>query len=216
MKFSGHDSVATAFMILTSELTALLKQADFATVRQQCLIHKRFPQETANAITFSANLNELLDILVVTPYFSWIDIRLLEAMVTASGITTARKIIENYKRVIYEKKLQEVWFSLPVIQSLDTRYYSKLVTTLDKDLHEITVAYLLEFRSKLEEMIGVDNGICILGKIMAGSIIIDWFIPIFYTLLAYINGRNNMNKLRDFHLAQLRIDNNLLISSSGT
>ena len=216
VNFSSHDNVTTAFMILTSAVAALLKQASFATVRQPCLIHKGFPQETANAIISSTNLNELLKTLLATPYWSWIDIRLLEAMVTASGIKTAGKIIENYKRVIYEKPLQEVWINFPVQQSLDMQYYSKVTTILNVSLHEKTVAYILELRSKVEEMIGVGNGICILGNIMAGSIIIDWYIPHFYASDVYINGRNNMNKLRDFHLAQLKIENYSPISSSGT
>jgi len=42
------------------------------------------------------NLDTLLDTLTDSPYWSWIDMRLLEAMVAASGSNVAKDLLTSY------------------------------------------------------------------------------------------------------------------------
>ena len=164
----------------------------------------------------SKSFKELLNFLAFeTPYWSWVDIRLLDAMVTASGIKVALKLIKNYKEVIYGKKLKDV-LPYTLDEQLNDRYYSKVVSKIKQNPDEITVAVLLTYRSELEEVImNITKGTLVLEKVKDGCIEVYWYIPNCYVDTAYKNASKNCHKFHVFHLLQLKIGNSETLMASG-
>ena len=125
----------------------------------------QLPPDVVQEIKNAENLDDLLDILTVTEYWNWLDLRLLEALIVASGSSTALNILNKYKEIVYSKKLIDV---LPIAPSQEIRdaYFTKVVSIIGKNPNETTVADLINFRSKLESVImDIKNGSCVLEHI---------------------------------------------------
>ena len=151
------------------------------------------------------NLNALLDTLAESPYWSWIDLRLLEAMVTASGSSVAKDLLTKYRNTVFSKKLLEVLPSVPNIEIKD-EYYSKIVSKVQKDLEHVMVSDLLEFKSQLETVImDIARGTCSLAYIKEGCIEIHWFVPTHCIEDAYKSAYLKRHKFSTLHLQYLQI-----------
>ena len=180
----------------------------------KCLVTEHCDQV---AIMSTKSCSELFDFLSKnTPYWSWIDIRLLDIMVTASGNKAAIKLIKDYKEVIYRKKLKDV---LPDMlnKKLKEDYYAIVVSKLQMNLDEITVAVLLKFRSELEKMImDISKHILVLEHVQQGCIEVHWCIPNCYVDTAYSNASKICDKFHSFYLLNLKIGNYTVLLASGT
>ena len=204
-------SVSRAFISLTSNMTKLLRSADFYIVRRACIeqihtpIGAQLPLEDVNAIKSSKNIDALFDALAGSPYWSWIDVRLLEAMVEASNNKQADVILERYKKAVFAKKLKDVLPNAPS-KEVKEMYYSKVVSKLKKDPDEVTVWDLLQFQKQLEKVImDIRNGICILEHLEKGCIEIHWYIPTCCADGAYQSAVKNCNFFHTIGLQCLQI-----------
>ena len=200
-------------MSLTSSVTKCLANEDIGILRRASIIQMKspngaqLPPDVVQKIENAENLNALLDILTATEYWSWIDLRLLEALVAASGSSDAQNIVNKYKESVYTKKLIDVLPKAPSKKIRDA-YFTKVVSKVGKNSDEITVADLVEFRSKLERVImDINNGSCVLEHIADGCIEIHWFIPTHFIHHAYEAACLNRHKFHEFHLLCLQIGN---------
>ena len=207
-KFS---SIREAFISLTANVSKLLQTEDFYAIRRSCIEQINTPSgaqlsdELVQKIKTASNLNVLLDILVDSPYWSWIDLRLLEAMVAASGSAVAKDLLTKYRNAVFSKKLLEVLPSVPNKEVKDS-YYAKIVSKIKKDVDEITVFDLMEFQSELETVImDIKVGTCALAHIKKGCIEIDWFIPVHYIDHAYNSAYLKRHKFHSIDLQYLQI-----------
>ena len=192
-------------------MTRLLRKADFYIIRRSCLEQINTPNgaqllpKDVTAIKASKNIDELFDVLAVSAYWSWIDVRLLEAMVTASDNMNAINLIERYKNAIFKKKLKDILPDAPG-KEVKEAYYTKIVSKVDKDPNDITVEDLLRFQSQLEKVIlDIKNGVCILEHLEKGCIEVHWYIPTSCVDGAYRTARVKRYKFNDLHLQSLRI-----------
>jgi len=176
-------NIRSAFIYLTSNVGKLLQNENFYAIRRSCIEQIHTPSgaqlspDMVQKVKSANNLDTLLDTLADSPYWSWIDLRLLEAMVVASGSSVAKDLLTSYQNAVFSKKLLEVLPSIPNKEVRDA-YYSKIVSKVRKDLKEITVSDLLELQSELETVImDLKSGTCALAHIEGGCIEIHWFIP---------------------------------------
>ena len=212
--FSTFKDIASAFICLTSSITRYLKKADFTTLRRACILQiktpngAQLPPQVVEKISAAKNLDDLLDLLAISPYWSWIDLRLLQALVVASGSIKAGTLLSNYKQVVYSKKLIDVLPNDPSEQ-VKQEYYSKVVSKLDKDPEgDIIVADLLKFRSQLEVVImDITEGTCVLDHFKSGCIEIHWYIPTHCTEHAYHAASLKLHKFHEYSLQHLKIGN---------
>ena len=223
------NSIREAFIFLTSNVSKLLQNEDFYAIRRSCIEQINTPSgaqlsdELVQKIKNASNLNVLLDILADSPYWSWIDLRLLEAMVAASGSSVAKDLLTNYRIAVFSKKLLEVLPSVPNKEVKDT-YYAKIVSKVNKDVNEITIFDLLEFQSELETVImDIKVGTCALANIKEGCIEIDWFIPVHCIDHAYNSACLKRHKFHSIDLQYLQIgpygkiyEPSMLVSSQTT
>ena len=208
---SQFDNVRTAFVYLTSNVGKLLQNEEFYAIRRSCIEQINTPSgaqlspDMVQKIKTANNLNILLDTLADSPYWSWIDLRLLEAMVTASGSRVAKDLLASYQNGIFSKKLIEVLPSVPN-REIKEAYYSKIVSKIKKDLDQITVSDLLQFKSQLETVImDITSGTCSLAYIKEGCIEIHWFVPTHCIDDAYKSACLKRHKFCTLHLQYLQI-----------
>ena len=203
--------VKTAFAYLTSNLCKLLQNADFYAIRRSCIEQTNTPSgaqllpDMVQKIKASKDVNALLDTLAKSPYWSWIDLRLLEAMVTASGSRVAKDLLTSYQNGIFSKKLIELLPSAPN-KEIKEVYYSKIVSKIKKGLGQITVFDLLKFQTELETVImDIKIGTCALARIEEGCIEIHWFVPTHCIDHAYKSAFLKRHKFCTLHLQYLQI-----------
>ena len=214
---SKFDSIREAFISLTSKVSRLLQNEDFPPIRRSCIEQMKTPSgaqlspDMIQKIKAANDLNALLDILVDCPYWSWIDLRLLEAMVAASGSSVAKGFLNSYRNAIFSKKLLEVLPSIPNTEVKDA-YYSKIVSKVQKDVEQITVSDLLKFQYHLETLImGLANGTCSLANIKEGCIEIHWLVPTHCIDHAYQSACLKCHKFHELHLQYLQIGGHRVI-----
>jgi len=196
---------------LVASITEHLEQAKFSTIRRACKVQIKTPTGAklsptlVDKINATKNLDELLDTLVESPYWSWIDVRLLEAMVTASGSATAEAILLNYKELIFSKKLHEILPCAPS-KAISDAYYLKVISKFNKDADKITVADLLTSQTNLEKVImDIGEGTCVLEHIEDGCIKIHWFIPVHAAHHAFESASYRRHIFNGIHLLYLQI-----------
>ena len=72
------------------------------------LVELRSPVTLRGNIAATQNLDDLFDVLCNTPYWNWMNIKMLGKMAKASHLPVATKLIQQYKEEVYSRKLIEV------------------------------------------------------------------------------------------------------------
>ena len=211
ISFEEFDTVSEAFVFLTSQLKLLLAKTDFSNLKRSCIEQintpsgAQLPPELVTKIKSCDNITTLFDVLADSAYWSWIDVRLLKVMAAASGLVEAIKLLSNYRKTIFSKKLFDLLPNAPS-KEVKEKYYTKIVTKLKKDPKEMTVGDLLEFQSQLEVvLLDIKRGFCILGHLKKGCIEVHWYIPTSCVDGAYWIARVKLYQFSDLHLQYLKI-----------
>jgi len=210
-EFAKCDSVGTAFIKLQTKLTKMLVKTDFMSLRRACIAQQRtpggvqLPEQLETEIRHTQDTNMLLDTLIFSPYWSWIDIRILEAIVEASEISQALQILKNYKTAIFSRKVIELLPDAPS-KEIKTKYFTKIGTKLGRNASKMTVEDLLKFQSQLETVImDIGRGTCVLGHIRKGCIEVHWYIPTHCVDSAYQSASTRCYMFNEIHLLWLQI-----------
>ena len=211
ISFEEFDTVSEAFVFLTSQLKCLLAKTDFSDLKRSCIEQintpsgAQLPPELVAKVKSCDNITTLFDVLADSAYWSWIDIRLLKVMAAASGQVKAIKLLSNYRKTIFSKKLFDLLPNAPS-KEVKEKYYTKIVTKLNKNPKEMTVADLMEFQSQLEEvLLDIKKGFCILEHLEKGCIEVHWYIPTSCVDGAYRTARVKCYQFNDLHLQYLKI-----------
>jgi len=221
--FSEFENVNNAFAYLTSAVTDYFTDKKFHEMKRAYFSQTRgpgavkLPPDIENRIKASTDVNELLDALADSSYWSWIDLQLLRTMVAASCSPTARMLLARYEKYLTSKKLFDILPNAPSIK-IKREYYSRVATKLEReDEEDITVGDLLKFRSQLEEVImDINKGTCILDHFEGGCIAVYWYIPISCVDHAYQSASCKRHKFRDFQLQYIQIGNHPPIHDPST
>ena len=169
----------------------------------------RFPDDLYQNIKVASNLNTLLDLLAESKYWSWVDLRLMETLITSSGIHEAKVLVNKYKEIIFSKKLSEVLdkMFMPQHKEDKDKYTSRVGSKIQKEPNEITVGDLSKFATTLEMVIlDINNGSCVLEHLGTGCLEIQWRIPTHCRFHAYESALKNRHKFCDIHLQYLCIE----------
>ena len=207
----AFENISTAFVSLISGVSEHLEKCKFETLRRACVAQTKTPNgaklspNVKKKIKNTSNIDELLDILVESPYCSWIDLRLLEALVAASGSSKAKSLLSSYKEVVFSKKLFDVLPNIPS-KEVEEGFYSRIVSKVGKNANDITVDDLLKFQSQLEDVImDIGKGTCTLKHFKDGCVEIHWYIPTNCTEHAYRSANVKRHKFRELSLLYLQI-----------
>jgi len=210
-EFEEFDDVSDAFITLQTNITFMLMKTHFPSLRRACIAQQKtpkgvkLPDQLEAEIKCAQNIDTLLDALVDSPYWSWIDVRLLQAIVRASNIPQALQILKNYKSAVFSKKLIDMLPNAPS-KKIKQKFYVKIVTKLEKDASNMTVSDLLEFQFELETVImNIGQGLCVLGNIKPGCVEVHWYIPTHCVDSAYQSASTRCHMFNEIHLLWLQI-----------
>ena len=210
-EFQRFGNVGNAFIVLQTKMTAVLNSANYGDLRRACIAQMHNPggaqlsPELIDKIKTTKNVDCLFDLLVESPYWSWIDVRIMEAMVVASDISQAKELLDNYKAVVFSKRLLDLLPNVPS-KKVKQEYYDKIIAKINKDSNEMTVADLLEFQSQLEAVImDIKKGVCVLENLDKGCVEVHWYIPTNCVDKAYQNARYNRYQFNKLLLRHLKI-----------
>ena len=129
--------------------------------------------------------------LANTSYWSFLDIRMMEAMATASMIPAAQETIENFKKTFFSMTLKEAAPYFPVIKVKPN--HTELHEDLDRDPSEMTIGELHKHRFYLEtEILETGPDTCTICRIVIGSVAIIWQVHVDHAYQAY-------SRLKRFH-----------------
>ena len=212
-----NNDIGRAFIQLQTRIKGLLQRANCDDLKNACIAQMHNPggaeisKELIGKISQAESSDTLFNLLVCSPYWSWLDIRILEVMVTASEIEQAHQLLKNYKTVFFCKRLVDLVSSAPS-KKVNEEYYTKVVTKMEKDSNIITISDLLIFQSQLEGVImDSKKGICILDCLKEGCVEIHWYIPTICVDRVYWTARAKCYQFNDFHLQYLIIGHHPVI-----
>ena len=211
--FTDCKSVLEAFVLLTSELSKLLKLADFSNLKRAfCYQMKlpggvKLPDDLYKRIKATKVLDDLLDVLAESQYWHWVDLRLITVLIFSSGIKKAKVLVDKYKRLIYPKKLSEVLEQFQRKKEVNEAYTARVSSKLNIEPDKVTIEVLSEYWDDLEALIlTIGPGTCALDSVSPGCLQITWLIPTQYKFHAYKSALSNRHKFHQIHLQYLHIE----------
>lgn len=167
----------------------------------------QLPDDLKEKIKKAKQLDDLLDVLVESKYWNFVDLRLIEVLVFSSGIQEAKTLVDKYKETFFDTKLIDVlkvFTSIPPNQCKEYTY--RVGIKISKEPDELTVGDLAQYRAKLETVImDINEGSCVLDHIEKGCVKMHLLIPICCSYHAYKSALNNRCKYFSLHLEYLKI-----------
>ena len=191
MTFSSDEDVDKAFSKLTSFVTKAIEDVNFNVLQRAAIERAKSPKmlpksgETVPIIKAANSFQNLCTLLADTPYWHFLDIRMLEAMATASMIPTAQETIENFKKAFYGLTLSKAVPYFPVHKQPKPSHIT-IEEILEVDPSKMTIGELHEHRFYLEtEYFRTGKDTLTFYKIIIGSVMIFWQIHVDHVYRAY-------------------------------
>ena len=136
----------------------------------------KLPYSLVESIKATKSLQDLFDELVSSPYWNWINIRMLEKMVNVSRIPEASQLVSQYKETVFSRKLSVLFKQIPKFL-IPSDYYTKVLQKWNKSLYEVTVKDLVSHWYQMEEVFGTKEPTLLLDCVLDGCVEIHWYIP---------------------------------------
>ena len=179
---------------------------DFKKLRRACYQEISAPTSTlpkglVHELKPTKSVDDMLDVLALSPYWNWFDTRLLEALVSASGSPEAEAMLEQFKQIHYVHKVSEV---LPCVIVRPIKDSVNFVEKFNKDPKELTLLDLLQHKHVLEyEVMDIGENKIVLSCIRTGCIEITWQIPLDQVYQAYASVKKNYDMLSSLRVESL-------------
>ena len=188
--FSKDESIANAFTKLSAAVTDIIQHTNFDRLQRACIERARTPEMLHKSSEIIQNINKtnsfqrLCSMLANTTYWSFLDIRMMETMATASMIPAAQETIENFKKTFFSMTLKEAAPYFPVIQVKPN--HTELYEELDRDPSKMTIGELHKHRFYLEtEILKTGPDTFTICRIVIGSVMIIWQVHVNHVYQAY-------------------------------
>lgn len=202
-KFSEID-VEASFKYLLSKLEALWSEVDFSELRKICTRDSRLSNELRSNLEKASDLEKTLDLLAISPFCSWLELRILKHMAKVADVPEATHIIKVFEECIHNRKCSEVknYF---IKEYINPDHLTLVKAKLNKNACSLTVSDLIEYCHELESICKLPKNSSTLVASEEGCLNISFVIPTYCSLYAYEIAKNNFFKLRPFHIQYLQI-----------
>ena len=192
------NEIHKAYHRLTGEISDILAAKDFKKLRRACYQEisaptSTLPKSLVEELKPTKSLDDMLDVLALSPYWNWFDTRLLEALASASGSPEAEAMLEQFKQIYYSCKVIEV---LPCVIVKPLKESIVFIEKFNKDPQELTLLDLLQHRHILEyDVMEVGEGKIVLSCIKTGCVELWWQVPLDLVYQAHTAVKKNFHKL---------------------
>ena len=211
VNFTKCESVDTCFTHLSTALFKVLsKKVDFIILRRACIESSNklggvtLPKDLRDRIMASQNLNDLFDVLCDSPYWNWMNIKMLEKMASASHLVTASELIQQYRDEVFSRKIIEVLQYIPSNEISDN-YYTKVKEKWDINLDDLMVKDLVKHWSDVERIFDVESPTILLDRLINGCVEIYWLIPTELIQHVYLCIQTKVSLLHEHHILYFKI-----------
>ena len=107
------------------------------------------------------------------PYWNWMNIRMLEKM--AGNSLAAKRIIENYKKNIYSRKVKDVMSEISNLE-IPTNGYTEVKEKWNKDFNDLVIIDIVKRWNEIEKKLNVEETM-LLKSINKGCVEVCWLLP---------------------------------------
>ena len=158
---------------------ALKEGSDFRKVRRKCVANVNvigtisLSKEIQNEIRNTDNFDDLFDVLCCTPYWNWMNIRMLEKM--AGDCSEAKHLIEKYKSTIFSRKVKDIISEIPCLK-IPPGNYTRVKEKWKKDLNDLKIKDIVNRWNEIERKFNVEETM-LLESITEGCVEICWLLP---------------------------------------
>ena len=169
------------------------KIKDFKAVRRRCIQNVNvngaisLSEDTLSKIRNAKNFNDLFDILCCTPYWNWMNIRMLEKI--TGDCSEAKQLIDDYKATIFSKKVKDILTEIPILD-IPKNKYTEVKEKWKKDFNDLTVKDIVERWNEIEKKFNVEETM-LLQSITEGCVEVCWLLPNHLTEHAICSATNN-------------------------
>ena len=212
MTFSSDEDIDIAFSKLSVSVTSAIENTHFLPLRRACIKRTNSPKMFQKLyelyyITNAVRLFQALcTMLAKSPYWNFLDTRMIEAIAAASLIPAVQESVENFKRTYFGMTLSDVAKYFPIIpQKLS---HIVLSEKFAEEPSKITLFKLCEYRLYLEtELIQTGHNTCIYTKckIETKSVKIKWQIHVDHVYKAYCSLKEKQLQSSLQHVVKLSI-----------
>ena len=209
LKFEELGSVQNSFIWLSHRVTKLLEKENFPILKLTCnkiVTDGQFPKYFCSKIqSCGDDTIELLSILTMSPYWKWIDFRLMETVAAISA--EAVNLIKQYQKYLYPQNLVDHLSLIPPVREDDNSNCKVMKVKIQATIDNITIKSFCDYRHFLEtEILNLKEGACILKYIQKESFMIDWLIPNELCLDAHKSAKRNCEKFHKIFLLFVHIE----------
>jgi len=200
VNFSPAENIQTAFTKLSAAVTNAIMYSNFSTLQRAAVETAQSPYMALKShqiipiLMGAESFQNLCTSLAQSPYWNFLDTRILEAMAAASLIPTAQESVENFKKTFFSMTLSEAapYFPVRVRSKPDTTIMREV---LDKDPNQMTIGDLHKHRFFIEVEITEKPDSCTISSIVIGSVIIEWQIHVDCVYQAHTALENKLSQL---------------------
>ena len=212
MSFTPEEDIDLAFSKLSASVTSTIESVNFPRLQRAAieranspkLIHKS--NELVPIIDGANSFQALCTMLAKSPYWNFLDIRILEAMAAVSLIPATQESVENFKKTFFGMTLAEAAPRFPILPLKSD--HTAVTEELDRDPNKMTIFELHKHRFYLEtELLQTGPDTCTICRIVIGSVMIIWQIHVdhVYNLKAYSLLKKNQSQLQLQNITALSI-----------
>ena len=200
MTFSPEEDIDLAFSRLSAAVTTTIKDTNFPTIQRAAIERAKSPKmivksnELVPIINEAESFHALCNMLAKSPYWNFLDIRMMEAMAAASLIPAAQQSVENFKTTFFGMTLAEAAPYFPIIPLKSA--HTAMTEQLDKDPSKMTIFELHKHRFYLEtELLQTGPDTITICRIVIGSVTITWQIHVDHVYKAYCSLKKKQSQL---------------------
>ena len=182
VNFKDCENPDECFVHFTAAMYRILSKVEFHFLRRACIENTgrlggiAIPEDLKKRIIASHSLSNLFDVLSDSPYWSWMNIKMLGKMAQASHLDAASKLIQQYRDEVFSRKIIEVLQQIPNPKISD-KYYTKVKEKWNKNLDDLTVNDVVNHWSEVEQIFNVEGPTILLDHLLDGSVEIYWLVP---------------------------------------
>ena len=218
--FNGDD-VERSFKYMLHRLEELWNKVEFTNLNDVCICDVRLSNELNTKLVSlqddgnsnelrnksknkKSPLREIFNFLSKSPFFNWLDIRILKSMEAVANIREATQMIDIFEKCVHCRKCSDVsdYF---MERYFNPDHLTQVTAKLNKHANYLCVADLIKYCQSLDSILKLPKNSFTLRGGKTGCLEVSFFIPKYCHLHAYEGAKNRFFKLRPFNIQYLQI-----------
>ena len=202
LDFGSLETIDSIFLTYINKICEKVRKEDFIKVRGNCVQNVNvtggisLSEDTLDKINSTENFDELFKILYHTPYWNWMNIKLIIKVV--GDCLPAQKLLEQYKNKVFSRKLKDVLTDIPDVEVPEDKY-TEVKEKWQKNFDDLTIKDVVKHWHELEKTFKVEA--MLLKNITKGCVEICWLLPNNLVKHAIFSATGNQSTKFGYHLS---------------